>query len=102
MGSLATWGVSCDTAQGRALARCDMALGRLRHGHKLCDTATRPATRSGATPMRARACAHLGVLAGSAGSAHCALVQFLDSVLFLSHCLDTVHHKKNSKKILIK
>ena len=48
-----------------------------------------------------RACAgRLGVLAGSARvCAHCAVEQFLDSVLFLSHFLGTVHHKKFSRKI---
>ena len=37
-------------------------------------------------------------------SAHCALgapnlflTQFLDSIVFLSHCLNTIHHKKFSK-----
>ena len=91
-----------------------------RHGqpgarHNACDMAITPYDRAGGhghdmaaaahdTAMRARlgapvrACANLGVLAGSAGCAHCALVQFLDSVLFLSHCLDTVHHKIFSKK----
>ena len=83
-----------------------------------CDMATTPVTRLGATTMtrpqrprhchvRAclgepwRTCVHLGVLAGSAGCALGAPNLFLDSVLFLSHCLDTVHHKKFSKKKIL-
>ena len=50
--------------------------------------------------MRApgRACVHLGVLARSAGCALGAPNLFLDSVLFLSHCLDTVHEHCSSQK----
>ena len=60
---------------------------------------SRPTTRPSAPAtwlyvrMPGRACAHLGVLAGSASCAHCALVQFLDTLLLLSHCLNTVHKK---------
>ena len=98
---------------------CDTALGRLRHGAgapvtrrwgacdtaiNACDTAgghgqdmaaaptTRPCARE-----PGRAYAHLGVLAESAGCAHCALVQFFDLVLFLSHYLDTVHEHCSSQ-----
>ena len=82
---------------------------RPRHGqpgawHNVCDKAARPATRSGGpghdmaksaqdTATRARP-----MRAGWAVGAHCALGQFLDLILFLSHCLGTVHkifRKKN-------
>ena len=105
-------------AQARALgarALGTRALGEqaLRHaarGAQARGTATRQpgaATQlGGLTTTRrqrvpGRACAHLGVLAGlCVHIVH--LTRFLDSVLFLSHFLITVHHKKFSKKIKIK
>ena len=68
-------------------------VGRLRHGQLGHDTALRACGTVGGhdhdTAIRARApgraCAHLGVLAGSAGCAFGAPSLFLDSVLFLSH-----------------
>ena len=61
MGSLASWGVSCDTAQGRALARCDTALGRLDTAISACDTAGGQGNYMAAAPMTrhapGRACA---------------------------------------------
>ena len=89
---------SHDTAQGQhlqhrktpydtAISACDTAGG---HGH---DTAAAPTTRP-SVRAPGRSCAHLGVLAGSTG---CVLVQFLDSVLFLSHCLETVHEHCSSQ-----
>ena len=81
---------ACDTA----IKACDTAWG---HDH---DTAIAPTTRPYARSPE-RAYAHLGVLTGSAGCAHCALVQFLDSVLFLSHCLNNVHHKKKIRNFFL-
>ena len=65
-----------------------------RYGRWACDTvswglATRLPCGHDTAPVRVWV--HLGVLAGLAGCAHCSLVPFLDSILFLSHCLDTVH-----------
>ena len=63
IGSLASRGVSCDTAQGCALERCDTALAHAALGH---DTVVGPATqrveargeaRKGAGARRARHCA---------------------------------------------
>ena len=153
IGSLASRGVSCDTAQGRALARCDTALARVALGH---DTVIGPATRAGqgaqgrrarrawhSAQGRAALCLRYGAraprhgslrlrygraakpryIAGLAttmprarepGRAWCAgwaswgLMQpvwFLTwfifySVVFLSHCLDSVHeHFSLQKKI---
>ena len=66
------------------------------------DTALGAAT----TRPREHTWAHLGVLAGSGGCAHYALVQFLDSVLFLSHCswtlfMNTVHRDKKKLNSVI-
>ena len=66
--------------------------------------ATRPGSRPryGAglakTRPRARGLGAAGACRMSCGCALDAPSLFLDSVLFLSHCLDTVHHKKFSKK----
>ena len=52
--------------------------------------------------MLGHACAHLGVLAGPTGYALGAPSLFLDSVLFPSHCLDTVHEHCSSQIFLKK
>ena len=74
-----------------------------------CDTAQHPVTRPGAkvttrpsVRMPVRACARLCALVGP-GWMPCApdsvLTQFLDSVLFLSHGLDTAHEHYSSQRI---
>ena len=86
-----------DTAQGRALKRCDMAAW--------------PATRPGARPRHDAFAATIRHAQAGPSWVHCApdsvLTQFLDSILFLSYCLDTVHEhcsqnffkKNNNNKI---
>ena len=63
IGSLASRGVSCDTAQGCALERCDTALAHVALGH---DTVVGPATQR----VEARGEAHKG--AGARRAWHCA------------------------------
>ena len=76
--------VCCDPGHDTAMQGAQQAYDTVGQGH---DTATVAMTR----PLCERAWAHLGVLAGSAGCALGAPSQFLDSVLFLSHCWDTIH-----------
>ena len=94
-------GVSCHRASQTTIRPC-RAQGRV------CDMATHPTTRPGATAktrpgVRApgRACAHLFALAGP-GWVLCAPDLVFDpvfySVLFLSHRLDTVHGHCSSQK----
>ena len=80
------------TAHGHDTAACALRHGRLR----ACDTTTVPTTRPlcprHGRPQRPRygPCARLCAPVGQ-GCALGAPSQFLDSILFLSHCLDTVH-----------
>ena len=88
--------------QARGTARCDTALAPTTR----CPApATRPEATATTQPQRPRhgqACARLGAPGCVAGPAGCALGApslFLDSVLFLSHFLGTVHHKNFQKKV---
>ena len=86
----------------RRWGACDTMLGRPRHDAGVL--ATRPLWLATRPCARAPGCvsAHLGVLAGSAGCALGAPSLFLDSVLFMSHCLDTVHEQCSSQIFLEK
>ena len=82
---------ACDTARGSPVTRRPAPTTRLAGGAK-----TRPLARAWA-----RLCAP-GCAVGSSGCALGAPSLFLDSILFLSHWLDTVHHKNFSNFFLIK
>ena len=62
IGSLASRGVSYDTAQGRALACCNTAALALRHRRLACDRTTATTRRSAGCDTATRA--RLGVLLG--------------------------------------
>ena len=79
-------------AYDTAITPCDTAEC---HGH---DTAVAAQNKAHARAP-GRACAHLGGLVRPTGCALGAPSLFLDSILFLSHFLVTVHHKKIPKKI---
>ena len=74
---------------------------RLRHGHTRCDTAGGQATIRPNQPTTRHDRAHLGAPVCAGWSAGCALGAaslFLDSILFLSHCLDHCSQKIFEKK----
>ena len=96
-----------DTARGALATRC---LAPTTRSSGACDTALEACDTAGwgrHDRPRERTWACLGVLARPTGCALGAPSLFLDLVLFMSHCLDTVHEhcssqKKNFKFFLIK